>query len=108
MLIQYIVFGMMISFLLDAFLFTATRLREWNIKIRKIILLNIYFLILGFASMIYLWDDLQVAVMMIVIPTTVFIAGYLMVKRKVSFFLEVYLLTWYFMIFVNNLVLAEC
>jgi hypothetical protein len=108
MLVQYIVWGLTFSFLLDAFFYTATRLREWNIKIRKIILLNMYFLILGFASMLYLLDDPETAALMISIPIAIFIAGYLLVKRKVPFFLEVYLYSWYIMVFFNNILIAEC
>lgn len=108
MLVQYIVWGMMLSFFLDAFFFTAARMHEWNIKIRKIILLNIYFFLIGVVSMVYMWDNLEIAAMMIGIPITIFIAGYMMVKRKVSWFLELYLFCWYILIFVNNILVAEC
>ena len=106
--VQYIIWGMMISFFLDVLFFTAARLREWNIKIRKIILLNIYFVLIGFGSMVFLWDDMEVAMMMISLPITIFIAGYLLVKRRVSVFLEIYIFCWYVMIFINNILVAEC
>jgi hypothetical protein len=67
-----------------------------------------YFLILGFASMLYLLDDPETAALMISIPIAIFIAGYLLVKRKVPFFLEVYLYSWYIMVFFNNILIAEC
>jgi hypothetical protein len=106
--VQYIIWGMMMSFFLDVLFYNATRMREWNIKIRKIILLNIYFAVIGFGSMVFLWDNLELAMLMISIPITIFIAGYLMLKRKVSLFLEIYIFCWYVMIFINNLLLAEC
>ncbi len=107
-LIQYGIWAMMLSFFLDAFFFRITRMNEWNLKIRKMILLSIYFVFIGIGSMIYLIDDLQMAMMMIAIPVTIFITGYLSVKRRVTWFLEIYLWAWYLFVFVNNLLVAEC
>ena len=107
-LIQFGVWAMTLSFFLDAFFFGATRMNEWNIKFRKMILLSIYFVFIGLGSMIYLGNDLEIGVMMMGIPVTIFIAGYLSIKRKVSWFQEIYLLSWYLLILVNNLLTAEC
>lgn len=107
-LIQYGIWAMMLSFFLDAFFFRTTRMNEWNLKIRKMILLSIYFVFVGIGSMIYLIDDLQTAMMMIAIPVAIFITGYLSVKRRVTWFLEIYLWAWYLFVFVNNLLVAEC
>ncbi len=104
-LIQYGIWGMMLALFLDTFFFAAARMNEWNIKVRKMILLSIYFVFIGLGSMIYLIDDLHMAMMMISIPTTIFIAGYLSVKRKVTWFLEIYIIAWYILSFVNNLLI---
>ena len=93
---------------LIAFLYTISSMNEWNISVRKIILLITYYMLLAAGLLIFALDNLLLAGMITAIPVTIFIAGYLTKRRKVPFILEVYILSWYIASFMNNLFFSEC
>jgi hypothetical protein len=105
---QFLLWGIQALLFLIAFLFVLARMNEWNISIRKMMLLGIYFLVFSVGSSIYMLDDLSMASLMPALPVSIFIATFLANRKRVSWLLEIFFLIWVAATFVHNLFIAGC
>lgn len=104
---QYVVWIMQDLLFLVAFLVIINRMGEWNISVRKIMLLCIYYVLIALFSFVYILDDIQTGGLVTAIPFTIFIAAFLSSRKRLPYMLELYFLLWYAITFANNLYLAH-
>lgn len=93
---------------LSAVFYLLTNINEWNISIRKMILLNLWFVILCFAGLVYAGDNMPVALLLPAIPMALIISAYLLNFKRISILMEVYFLLWLGTAFINNLFSSIC
>ena len=89
---QYIIWGLILLLFIIATSYSLSRLNEWNISVRKKVLLNLWFMVLAASSLIFEGDKFILAILILMIPFSVTISGYLANRRKVSLLLEIYFL----------------
>jgi len=104
---QYAVWIMQDLLFLAAFFMVLNRMGEWNISVRKILLLCIYYVLIALFSFVYILDDIQTGGLITAIPFTIFIAVFLSTRKRLPYLLELYCVLWYALTFANNLYLAH-
>jgi hypothetical protein len=107
-LLQYLVWAIGGLILLMSFFFTLSHINEWNISVRKKMLLMIWFVLLAFSTVIWNAVDIHAAVLVGAIPLSVMISGYFANRKKVSLVLELIFLCWLLLAFANNLLSPAC
>ena len=105
---QYLIWGLILLLFIVATLYSISHLNEWNISIRKKVLLNLWFMVLGASSLIFEGDKFMLAILIVMIPFSVTISSYLANRKKASRVLEIYFLILLIAIFANNLLLSAC
>lgn len=91
-----------------AVFYLITHINEWNISVRKMILLNLWFVVICIASLLYAGDQMPVAALLPAIPAALIISAYLLNRRKISILTELYFLLWLATTFINNLFSPIC
>jgi hypothetical protein len=104
---QYAVWVMQDLLFLAAFFAILNHMGEWNISVRKIMLLIIYYALIALFSFVYILDDIQTGGLVTAIPFTIFIAAFLSSRKRLPYLLELYFLLWYALTFANNIFLAH-
>jgi len=104
---QYAVWVMQDLLFLAAFFAILNHMGEWNISVRKIMLLIIYYALIALFSFVYILDDIQTGGLVTAIPFTIFIAAFLSTRKRLPYLLELYFLVWYALTFANNIYLAH-
>lgn len=104
---QYAVWVMQDLLFLAAFFAILNHMGEWNISVRKIMLLIIYYALIALFSFVYILDDIQTGGLVTAIPFTIFIAAFLSSRKRLPYLLELYFLLWYALTFANNIYLAH-
>ena len=105
---QYMVWGGIALLLLAAFFHSVSHMNEWNISLRKKILLIMWFFILSFFTLIYEGDQFLNTALLLSIPASVIISGYLANRRKVSVLMEIYFLLLLLLTVINNILSPVC
>jgi hypothetical protein len=105
---QYMVWGGIALFLLAAFLHSISHMNEWSISLRKKILLIIWFFILSFSTLIYEGDQFLNTALLVAIPASIIISGYLANRRKVSTLMEICFLLLLLITVINNILSPVC
>ena len=104
----YVIWGLLILLFIAALLHSFSHLNEWNISVRKKMLLNLWFLLLALMSLIFEADILTTAFLLISVPVTLIISSFLANRKKVSLWMETFLIILIAAIFVNNTFIAVC
>jgi hypothetical protein len=104
---QYAVWIMQDLLFLAAFFAILNRIGEWNISMRKIMLLCIYYALIALFSFTYILDDIRIGGLVTAIPFTIFIAAFLSSRKRLPYLLELYFMLWYALTFANNLYLSH-
>ena len=105
---QFVVWGMQFLLFIAAMIYSLAHLNEWNIIIRKKVLINIWFALLAIITLIYEGDNLLIAVLIIVIPVSVVVSGYLANRKRIPLLLELYILLLLLASILNNIFLSSC
>ena len=105
---QYMVWGGAALLLLAASFYSVSHMNEWNISIRKMILLIMWFFILSSSTLIYEGDQFLNTALLAAIPASMIISGYLANRRKVSVLMEIYFLLLLVITVINNILSPVC
>ena len=105
---QFVVWALILILLIVAPLYSISHLKEWNISVRKKVLLNLWFIVLAASSLIFESDKFTLAILLVSIPLSVVVSTYLANPKKVFLGLEIYFLLLLAAIFANNLLISVC
>lgn len=105
---QYIIWGMIAMLFITAMLHAITHMNEWNIKVRKKVLLNLWFIVFAFATLVYEGDMLHLGLLLASIPVSVVISAYYANQKKTGILIELYFMLLLLAVLINNLIAPVC
>ncbi len=105
---QYLVFGLFSMLFMFAFFQVLSSLNEWNIMIRKKMLLGIWFLVLAIGSMAYGGENPALALQFAVLPGTLLISSFFLNRRKTGLMSELFFLLLLLLVMANNILDNTC
>ena len=106
--IVYMIWGLITLLFVAALLHLFGHLNEWNISVRKKVLLNLWFILITFLTLVYENDNLPLAIIFMGVPLTILISGFFANRKRTPILLEVYLLIILVVIIINNAFIAVC
>lgn len=106
--VQYMIWVVIIFVFATSLLYSLSHLNEWNISVRKKVLLNLWFIGLAAGTLVYTWDNFSMALLILAVPFTIVISAYFANRKKISFIMEVLYLLLLLLIIMNNTLLATC
>lgn len=105
---RYVILGLFSLLFLFAFLQVLSQINEWNIMIRKKVLLGIWFVVVALGSLAYGGNNPAMAMQFAVLPGTLLISSYLLQRRKTGVLLELFFLLLLLVVVANNLLDKSC
>lgn len=106
--IIYLNFGLLVLLFFAGVLYLSSHMNEWNISVRKKVLLSFWFVVLTLLSLLFEGDSMEVAILLTGIPSTTVVAAYFGNIKRTPRLLEIYFIILIIVIFVSNTFIITC
>jgi len=104
----YLIWGGIAILFLAALFHLFTHINEWNLSVRKKQLLNLWFLLITFLTLVYENDNIPLTILLMGVPLTILISGFFANRKKIPVLLEIYLIILLVAIVLSNNLIAVC